>query len=59
VKIYSELGNGTTVKLYLPRSTDVEDAPAPPEVRSRGRRPETILVAEDDDGRARHRGRNC
>jgi PAS domain S-box-containing protein len=50
VKIYSELGNGTTVKLYLPRSTDVEDAPAPPEVRTVVGGRETILVAEDDEG---------
>jgi CheY-like chemotaxis protein len=34
VKIYSELGNGTTVKLYLPRSTEAEDAPLPPETRA-------------------------
>jgi PAS domain S-box-containing protein len=50
VKIYSELGNGTTVKLYLPRSMDVEDAPLPPETRAVVGGSETILVAEDDDG---------
>jgi len=50
VKIYSEPGSGTTVKLYLPRSTDVEDAPAPPETRAVVGGQETILVAEDDDG---------
>jgi CheY-like chemotaxis protein len=50
VKIYSEPGSGTTVKLYLPRSTDVEDAPAPPEMRAVVGGQETILVAEDDDG---------
>lgn len=51
VKIYSEPGHGTTVKIYLPRHTgpgvDVEpDLGAPiPE----GARDETILVLEDDD----------
>lgn len=48
VKIYSEVGHGTTVKLYLPRSAQSEDV----EVRRlegpvEGGR-ETILVAEDD-----------
>ena len=50
VQIYSEPGCGTTVKLYLPRSTDIEDAPAPPETRAVVGGQETILVAEDDEG---------
>ncbi|KQQ36235.1 diguanylate cyclase [Duganella sp. Leaf126] len=50
VQIYSEPGCGTTVKLYLPRSTDIEDAPAPPEPRAVVGGQETILVAEDDEG---------
>jgi PAS domain S-box-containing protein len=50
VKIYSEVGNGTTVKLYLPRSLDSEDAQPAPEMRSVVGGQETILVAEDDDG---------
>ncbi|HEX8406126.1 MAG TPA: PAS domain S-box protein [Duganella sp.] len=50
VKIYSEVGSGTTVKLYLPRSTDVEDLPAPVETRAVVGGQETILVAEDDEG---------
>ncbi len=48
VKIYSEIGEGTTVKLYLPRSTQAETEPLPrfdgPAIGGR----ETILVAEDD-----------
>jgi PAS domain S-box-containing protein len=51
VKIYSELGEGTTVKIYLPRFhsdvEDVEDEPMRPPVR--GSEHETILVVEDDE----------
>jgi signal transduction histidine kinase/ActR/RegA family two-component response regulator len=51
VKIYSELGQGTTVKIYLPRHFGEEDRPrevtqAP---RAEKRPDETILVVEDDD----------
>jgi PAS domain S-box-containing protein len=51
LKIYSELGHGTSVKLYLPRATGEGTlatplAPAAPELRSGGS--ETILVVEDD-----------
>lgn len=49
VKIYSEDGHGTVVRLYLPRSTKgvVVEAPAAPQkVVSVGA--ETILVVEDD-----------
>jgi CheY-like chemotaxis protein len=49
VTIYSEEGEGTTIKLYLPRSTGTEVAerkPATNEVPvARG---ETVLVVEDD-----------
>jgi PAS domain S-box-containing protein len=51
VKIYSEPGDGTTVKIYLPRFAALESAetvaeapPAPMEVGK-----ETILAVEDDD----------
>jgi PAS domain S-box-containing protein len=52
IKLYSELGHGTTVKLYLPRhnapagaSTETELATVAPN-SARG---EAILVVEDDD----------
>ncbi|MDG3577818.1 PAS domain S-box protein [Rhizobium sp. YJ-22] len=50
VKLYSEVGHGTTVKIYLPRSLQVEDVEvqrldAPIEGGA-----EIILVAEDDAG---------
>jgi signal transduction histidine kinase len=51
VKIYSELGEGTSIKLYLPRH-DGEEAEAPlaePAGSDRGRG-ETILIVEDDEG---------
>ncbi|MBS0532939.1 MAG: PAS domain S-box protein [Proteobacteria bacterium] len=51
VKLYSEPGQGTTVRIYLPRREGdtepvetVTDAPIP-----EGEREETILVVEDDD----------
>jgi len=49
VKIYSELGHGTTLKLYLPRVRGREElvVTSPETVTMRGGN-ETILVAEDD-----------
>jgi PAS domain S-box-containing protein len=52
VKIYSELGEGTTVKIYLPRQ--IGDEEHKEEVKRSGAttgaiRDETILVVEDDD----------
>ena len=44
--VYSELGEGTSFKIYLPRverPAEVEVAPAPP-----GQGTETVLVAEDE-----------
>jgi len=49
IKIYSELGHGTTVKLYLPRSHEAEDAYAALDVQPAAGGTETILVAEDDE----------
>jgi len=49
VKIYSEVGQGTTVKIYLPRSLAAEDALAPVEPQQAVGGSETILVAEDDE----------
>ncbi|ONF95322.1 PAS domain S-box protein [Sphingomonas jeddahensis] len=52
VKIYSEEGKGTTVKIYLPRL--MSDAPSEAEAHltagiETSARAETILVVEDDD----------
>jgi PAS domain S-box-containing protein len=49
IKIYSEVGHGTTVKLYLPRTHQKEDALNVPEQEAVTGGTETILVAEDDD----------
>ena len=51
VKIYSESGEGTTIKLYLPRRDGNEAAHSADEpVSSERGRNETILIVEDDDG---------
>jgi two-component system, NtrC family, sensor kinase len=51
VKIYSESGEGTTIKLYLPRRDGNEAAHSVDEpVGSERGRAETILIVEDDDG---------
>ncbi|MBV9705524.1 MAG: response regulator [Methylobacteriaceae bacterium] len=49
IKLYSEEGHGTTIKIYLPRSDEqaVEIADEVSAVRARGGS-ETILVVEDD-----------
>jgi PAS domain S-box-containing protein len=52
VKLYSEVGLGTTVKLYLPRLLSEEGAVALPETAApapRSASAETILVVEDDE----------
>ena len=55
VRIYSEVGQGTTVKVYLPRSTETAAVPAnPPGVDTpittppRAAANETLLVVEDN-----------
>ena len=56
VKIYSEVGVGTTVKLYLPRSQSAEDAagaPSTPIEALRAAGEEIVLVVEDEE-RVRH-----
>jgi signal transduction histidine kinase len=51
VRIYSEVGHGTTVKLFLPRAIDAAEAlaaAAPVEAAPAAANSETILVVEDD-----------
>ncbi len=50
VKIYSEVGTGTTIKMYLPRSMQREEALQPLSLEAPVGGAETILVAEDDEG---------
>jgi PAS domain S-box-containing protein len=51
VKIYSEPGEGTTIKVYLPRLLAPTDDQAKPAVHvPEGTRDETVLVCEDDAG---------
>ncbi len=57
VRIYSEMGQGTAVKLYLPRCLKTGEMPAAPrgnvaavEVPSRAVDGETVLLVEDDGG---------
>jgi PAS domain S-box-containing protein len=57
VKIYSEPGEGTTVRIYLPRqqASEAELAPtAERPVELQGGGSETILVVEDDDDVRQH-----
>jgi CheY-like chemotaxis protein len=50
VKLYSEIGHGTTVKMYLPRSVQQEDLEVERQDAPIEGGQETILVAEDDEG---------
>jgi PAS domain S-box-containing protein len=56
VWVYSEVGVGTTFKVYLPRVNEAPDAPASvapvmvSEQRRAAQRGKHILLAEDDDG---------
>ncbi|HYM77352.1 MAG TPA: ATP-binding protein [Candidatus Dormibacteraeota bacterium] len=50
--IYSELGHGTSFKIYFPQCTkekEVESVPAETPVKSSAPNHQTILVVEDDD----------
>jgi signal transduction histidine kinase/CHASE3 domain sensor protein len=47
IKIYSELGHGTTIRLYLPAASGEADADVPAVAPAQGAG-ETILVVEDD-----------
>lgn len=49
VKLYSEPGQGTTIKLYLPRSSQAEDAPVESDSGPVVGGSETVLVVEDDE----------
>ncbi len=49
IQIYSEEGEGTTVKIYLPRSRRAEELSAPLPVAQLAGRSEVILVVEDED----------
>ena len=49
VKIYSEVGHGTTMKLYLPRAHQSEDVVVVVATEPVSGGTETILVAEDDE----------
>ena len=49
VKIYSEVGQGTTIKIYLPRVHQAEDALVGETAAPVRGGSETILVVEDDD----------
>jgi CheY-like chemotaxis protein len=49
VKIYSEVGEGTTIKIYLPRSLQVEDHAGEPLLQPVTGGHETVLVVEDDE----------
>jgi signal transduction histidine kinase/ActR/RegA family two-component response regulator len=55
VRLYSELGQGTTVKIYLPRLAAAERPSAPAELPERAAAAvaggsETILLVEDNEG---------
>ena len=50
IKIYSEVGQGTTVKLYLPRTRKPEEDTKPVHTAPPEGGHETILVVEDDEG---------
>jgi PAS domain S-box-containing protein len=48
IRIYSEVGHGTTIRLYLPRSFEKEIVPPPVSAGPVQGGDETVLVVEDD-----------
>ncbi len=49
IKIYSEVGQGTTVRIYLPRAHEPEEALADVRLTPARGGSEAVLVVEDDD----------
>ena len=49
IKIYSELGQGTTVRMYLPKAAGTAVMEKPPVSKLVNRGSETILLVEDDE----------
>src|SRR3546814_16705895 len=49
IKIYSEPGNGTTIRIYLPRSLEAEDMVSENFAGSISGGTETVIVVEDDE----------
>jgi len=49
IKIYSEVGQGTTIRIYLPRSRQSEDIASNVEQVTAAGGTEAVLVVEDDD----------
>jgi PAS domain S-box-containing protein len=49
IEVYSEPGQGTTFKVYLPRVDEAVDETAPAAAPTLARGSETILLVEDDD----------
>jgi PAS domain S-box-containing protein len=51
IKIYSEIGQGTSIKIYLPRLYGAAHAPKPliPQKLARGSGSEVVLTVEDDE----------
>jgi CheY-like chemotaxis protein len=50
IKIYSEVGHGTIVRIYLPRATQLAPTPAAVAAIAPAHRNESILVVEDNPG---------
>lgn len=49
VKLQSEIGRGTSIRLYLPRAIESEEVETIPDTGTVGGGSETVLVVEDDD----------